>query len=506
MKRLFTLFTITVLAFAGLTWGLTTPPTDALDFNELLDGSLGNMPALFLVSQGALLEVYAADPPQGVALGGDLATAATTSTATNSAAPSTQPADVPRTGKENGAVLGAFISTLLLPAVMNVVDGTAAGGICKSLVSGAGAMVGSVVGQEAGKNLYPNGTSLEEASEFEQGVIPGTFIGGIAGSSVGTALSKTLCAKLVPDLAKVFDGLNPDAVTKMSRVLNRGLTDVLTSHLKDLGVQPAKALNFAHQMGETLRLADTVGMPDAFDFLNRELVSNTADLAKAAAKGFKTTPALNSLVKLSTQTLSMGVPWEGSPLGPEEGPLSALDAFTGQYKQIMDFAKKVPGARKAAEGLSKATNRLHSATSNAAKLLRGGSLSNALSALDGAADETHSQSEVRNRAHEDRGRRVTTTSTLTLTITSVQTNDVTSMHTVKTTKSPSPSHSSCSFTAATTRHVTVTAKKTITETVTKVVPKLKVKKCRTKTVTKTVRAPEEDSDCGSFRSLFSLCD
>ncbi|KAI8932298.1 hypothetical protein NX059_010494 [Plenodomus lindquistii] len=97
-------------------------------------------------------------------------------------------------------------------------------------------------------------------------------------------------------------------MTKMSRVLNRGLTEVLTAQLKALGVEAAKALTFAHQMAETLNVADRLGMPDAFEYLNRELVSNTADLAKVASKGLKTTPAIDSLVKLSSKTFSMGLP------------------------------------------------------------------------------------------------------------------------------------------------------------------------------------------------------
>ncbi|KAI8932299.1 hypothetical protein NX059_010495 [Plenodomus lindquistii] len=55
----------TLLALSGLSSGspiVNTTLAGALDFNALLDGSLGAMPALLLVSQGTLLEMNAAAP------------------------------------------------------------------------------------------------------------------------------------------------------------------------------------------------------------------------------------------------------------------------------------------------------------------------------------------------------------------------------------------------------------------------------------------------------------
>ncbi|KAF2852467.1 hypothetical protein T440DRAFT_506389 [Plenodomus tracheiphilus IPT5] len=462
MKQIFALITIAVVAMAPLVSSspvINTAFADRLKFDSLLDGSLGNMPALFLVSQGALLEVHAAASPNEVALAQDPA-----ATATASAPPSTQSAGTLRTGKEDGAALGVFISSMIVPTAVNIAEGTLAGGICKSLVAGVGGMLGAVVGQEARKIIYPNGTTNTSASELEQGIIPGTFIGGIAGNSVGTALSKTLCTKLVSDLEKVFQEMNPDAVTKMSRVLNRGLTEVLTAHLKGLSVKEAKAVTFAHQLESTLQLADKLGMPDAFDFLNRKLAGETADLARAIGRGYQTTPAINSLVQLSTQTLSMGLPWGGSPFSPGPGPTSALQTFTDQYKQVLDFGNSVPGARKAAGFLSNAVNLLHNGSKTAAEFLKNGSTDDARLVLDGAAEEARGVSEITAQSNPDNenGRlkvvfkteTVKSTSSVTVTLTAINTKHLTSTHTTTTTSTALSYHGACASTATVTEHTT----------------------------------------------------
>ncbi|KAI8932297.1 hypothetical protein NX059_010493 [Plenodomus lindquistii] len=85
--------------------------------------------------------------------------------------------------------------------------------------------------------------------------------------------------------------------------------------------------------------------------------------------------------------------------------MTALQAFTGQYKQILDFAKSVPGVEKAAANLSGTTKRLHSAAMDAAGLMKKGSLDAARTILDGAADEARGGSEIRHEnAHAGGGK------------------------------------------------------------------------------------------------------
>jgi hypothetical protein len=136
--------------------------------------------------------------------------------------------------------VGALISNLLLPAVTNSLEDGLAVGLCKSLVGGATGMAGTVVGQEAGKAIYPgNGTS---AFEFEQGVIPGTFMGSIVTNGAGYALTKALCKGLVPALQELWvPGSTALVNALVGNALNRGLKEVLTARLQDMGVDAARA-------------------------------------------------------------------------------------------------------------------------------------------------------------------------------------------------------------------------------------------------------------------------
>lgn len=357
---------------------------DSVDFNTLLDGSLGYMPALWLVSHGALLELYdnissTAKTAQELAV---------TTGITISISP--QPSDTHRTSKESGAVLAGFIGGMLVPPIFNIIDSTIAGGLCKSLVNSAGAMASAVVGQEAGKTLYPEGKHNSTASGFEQGVIPGAFFGSIVGAGADTALSRTLCDRLVPGFEKTWKAATPGTVERISRVLNRGLREVLTEHSKGMNVDAARATQFASQLEETLRLADHVGIADALEHLNRELISQTAQLTKAVGRGAKgvSTPALNNLARLSVQTLSLGILplGDGISFSPAPGSIGFLQTFTDQYTKELGFTKTVPGVVIGINRLSLTLNGLRDATNRAGDLLRSGSSGLAYLQLDGAAD------------------------------------------------------------------------------------------------------------------------
>jgi hypothetical protein len=91
--------------------------------------------------------------------------------------------------------VGALISNLLLPAATNSIDDGLAVTLCTALGNGAAGMAGTVVVQEGSEAIYP--TNDTSASEWEQVIISGTFIGSIVTNSVATALSKSLCKGLI---------------------------------------------------------------------------------------------------------------------------------------------------------------------------------------------------------------------------------------------------------------------------------------------------------------------
>ena len=150
---------LVLMCFLGATVGAprTAAQDDSIDYNALLDGSLGYMPAQWMVSQGLLAEMDAANSTGTTILQG-------TSTSTGTISPSSEPSDDNRDDKENGAVLGTLIGGLLVPQAFNIIDDGLAAGVCKSLINGAGAMAGLVVGQEAGKSLYPAGDENDTTS------------------------------------------------------------------------------------------------------------------------------------------------------------------------------------------------------------------------------------------------------------------------------------------------------------------------------------------------------
>jgi hypothetical protein len=240
------------LSLLSLSTGAPTPSQassdTAIDFNTLLDGSLGYMPALLLVSQGTLAELTADDSTESSQSQGLEVRSPSCSDGCNTTTPYVDPASSSpsdRTGKEDGAVAGALISNLLVPAVTNIIDDGLAVGLCKSLVNSATGVAGTVVGQEATKAMYPaNDTS---ASDFKQGLIPGTFVGSIVTNGAGTALSKALCKGLVPSLEKLWSG-TAVANALVSNALNCGLKEVLTARLQDIGVDAARAVQFTSQM------------------------------------------------------------------------------------------------------------------------------------------------------------------------------------------------------------------------------------------------------------------
>jgi hypothetical protein len=169
--------------FAILTWSSLVNPTLAIptplsssphiDYNTLLDGSLGYLPSTWLVYRAALLELNE----------GEVERRAPTGTLLSAPAESSSHG---RTSKENGAVMATFISGMLIPAAFQYKDNGPADGLCRALMFASGGMTSAIVSQEAAKDIYGNSNTN---SQLEQGAIPGSFIGSVVGNGAGHALS-----------------------------------------------------------------------------------------------------------------------------------------------------------------------------------------------------------------------------------------------------------------------------------------------------------------------------
>jgi hypothetical protein len=306
------------------------------------------MPALWLASKGALFELHEANVPKS----GPIAALSSDPAPSSSAAPSSDG----RTDEENGIVTATSISGILIPAALQVKDNGAAKGLCTALVTSAGSMYGVVAAQEFGKNVYGNDSTN---SQFEQGVIPGSFFGGLLGNGIGQALSRSICKHLVPDFENYLKGLPEDAVGKAAKVLDRGLEQVLATHLMDLGVTASRAIQFSAQLTETIRIADQFTPEDAFKYLEQQMVTTTAEIAKGVkgAKGFGAKPALDQMVQLTTNTgLAFGLSVPPFPLSPPATP--PMVTITDHLSRFNDVAQSFPKARKVAVNLKKATDGL----------------------------------------------------------------------------------------------------------------------------------------------------
>ncbi|EAT83099.2 hypothetical protein SNOG_09834 [Parastagonospora nodorum SN15] len=345
--------------FAIMAWLSLMNPTAAtstmsasstsIDFNTLLDGSLGFFPSTWLVSKAALLELNNADVEKR----------ALTAPSASTELPSPEPSSLDRTPKENGAVMATFISGMLVPAFFNVKDNGMAGGICRSLMTSAGSMTAAVIGQEAAKDIYGNNSTN---SQFEQGVIPGSFIGSVIGNGAGHALSRTLCKRILPEFGpwlKSVDG--PKATT--AKLLTEALPQILTKQLEGLGVQPARALSFATELTDTIKIADTMTLSDAFKFLEQQTVSTAAELATVSR------PVLDAMAQLTSASVE------------------ALQDIAPSANQV---AQQVTGAMRVAEDLRAATDSLRNGAQKASDFVRQGLHEEAKAAFDGASSAAKS--------------------------------------------------------------------------------------------------------------------
>jgi hypothetical protein len=86
-------------------------------------------------------------------------------------------------------------------------------------------------------------------------------------------------------------------------------------------------------------------------------------------------PALENLAKLGMKSAAMiGMPGAaGLPFSPPTKPVGLLQKFTDSYQKTVDFAKQIPKARKAVEGIDQAVKGLHDSATKANDLIKTGS-------------------------------------------------------------------------------------------------------------------------------------
>jgi hypothetical protein len=321
------------LAMFGLQAAASSASTTrdhTFSFNDMLDGSLGDMPAMWLVTHGAL-----------AALNNTTTTFAKRNE-TASAPATTSSAPTGRDDKENGAALAAFIGSALTFPIKLHESNSKMKALCQTLVASSTGMLGAVVGQEAGKSIYGENST---APDFEEGLVPGAFIGGIVGTATGTQLSKTLCELAVPGFKEFLDDLDDLGLKGAERIMAQSSLQVIDATLDTLGVERARITQFSGQLQQALRFVHLHGSAAGVERLTRALTRESAELANAFAEGVPlSSPAISALAGFgSLNAAALGLPPVAPPPAmaglPGLGPLTAI---TAQLSHVIDFARTLP--------------------------------------------------------------------------------------------------------------------------------------------------------------------
>lgn len=312
---------------------------------SLFDGSLGTLPAIWLVSQGALAAFVSANSTHNVR----------------------RQEDQGRTELENGGVMAAFVG-LMLTFPVKVYDENVYHALCETILGGASGMGGTVVSQESGKAIYEGNST---SNDFEQGVVPGGFIGGAFNAVVGTTLSKTICKHLKNEEEKP-DG--PGGIPKRRSfddlkdlVKTQGFLSDLPCMLIDSALsmtvpQLARRLHLGQQIRDLFRLAEQYGMHNTVQQLNMETIRQMRELANLAADKFAlgaAGSALASLALMAKETsFILGTDartWD-TPLYPDLGHLATI---ADHLSATIEFAATVPELAAIAQGMRPELQLLH---------------------------------------------------------------------------------------------------------------------------------------------------
>lgn len=242
--------------------------------NRLFDGTLGTLPALWLVSQGALAGFLSA----------------------NSTRNERRPKDPATLNIENGGVMASYVARMLTVFVEQY-DYSLYSKLCEPIINGETTLAHSVIDPASSKAIS-NGDLIPD--EFEQLVIPGSFLASPLGVIIGTSFSSTLCEAFKRDAAswdtpmdETYPQLDKIPKRRTARDLedlavNQGgllnMQDILAdAALSSVGDQ-AKRMFIARQLRDVFSLVDQHGMLDSFWYINREIVRQLHDLADLASR------------------------------------------------------------------------------------------------------------------------------------------------------------------------------------------------------------------------------
>ncbi|KZM24908.1 uncharacterized protein EKO05_0002683 [Ascochyta rabiei] len=339
------LTTIRLLAISGLYLASTSASpvarravdqVEKIDFNAMFNGSLGTLPAMWLVSQGALAAFKTANSTHVVQ----------------------RQDEQRRTDLENGAVMAAFISSMLtLP--IKIHDEGVANGVCEALSASASGMGSAIVSQESGKKIF-SGNSTDD--DWEQGAIPGGVVGGAFGAVVGTTLSKTICNKLKkgggkkPDLPNRPDsGLLKDLIESPTRILGDAACVVMNELLAEVGMDIAQRMHLAQQLRELLQLTELHGLARTVQHLTREMtrqIHALSDLVADAAGLAAAEAALASLASLAVESTAVLGIVQTVPLRVPSNPaLENLQIITLHLSGTLELVASLPETAALAKGL-----------------------------------------------------------------------------------------------------------------------------------------------------------
>lgn len=302
--------------------------TKHIDYNAMFDGSLGNLPAMWLVSQGALAGFKTA----------------------NSTHILRRQEDQARTDLENGAVMAAFISQMLLLPV-KIHDKNAVQGMCQALFAGATAMGAAVVGQESGEEVF-NGNSTSD-DDLAQGALPAGFIGGSFTAVIGTTLSKTICDRFESKSSKPelptrpgLDALE-DLVQLPGRILGDAACLAISNLASELGIDLARGLHFGQQLREILQVTEQIGLVDTVRHATTEMTRQVQSLSSLAKTPQNLAPAKAALAALAAlaaeSTLLLGIENSATPTQiPENTALESIETITSHMGATLDFTATLP--------------------------------------------------------------------------------------------------------------------------------------------------------------------
>lgn len=202
-------------------------------------------------------------------------------------------------------------------------------------------MAAAVVGQEAGERIYGTNST---APDFEEGLVPGKFVGGIAGTATGTQLTRTLCELGVPGFKELLADLDDLGLEGVEHIMGQSYLQALDATLEALGVDPARIVKFSGQIQQGLRFIHLHGPAEGVEQLTRALTRESAELANAFADGMPlTSPAISALVGFgSLNGAALGLPPITPPPVTGAPALGQLSAVTSQLSNVIGFANSLP--------------------------------------------------------------------------------------------------------------------------------------------------------------------